>query len=58
MTGSSPGGGTPRWVKAFAIVGAVLVVLIVVALLAGHGPGRHASHGTGAPAPAAGAPPW
>ena len=36
--------GTPRWVKVFAIVGVVLVVLVVVALLAGHGPGRHMNH--------------
>jgi hypothetical protein len=33
--------GTPRWVKAFAVVGLVLVVLVIVALLGGHGPGRH-----------------
>lgn len=31
----------PRWVKIFAVVGALIVVLLVVALLAGHGPGRH-----------------
>jgi hypothetical protein len=28
-------------VKVFAVVGLVLVVLVVVALLAGHGPARH-----------------
>ena len=33
--------GTPRWVKVFAVVGVVLVVLVIVALLGGHGPGRH-----------------
>lgn len=33
--------GAPRWVKVFGIVGAVLVVLVVVMLLTGHGPGRH-----------------
>jgi len=36
--------GTPRWVKVFGIVALVLVVAIVVMLLAGigdHGPGRH-----------------
>ena len=35
--------GTPRWVKVFATVGIVVVVLLViVALLPGrHGPGRH-----------------
>jgi hypothetical protein len=31
----------PRWVKGFVIAGVVLVVLVVVMLLAGHGPGRH-----------------
>ena len=33
--------GTPRWVKAFGIVGGILVLLIIVMLLSGHGPGRH-----------------
>jgi hypothetical protein len=32
---------TPRWVKVFAVVGLVLVVVLIVALLGGHGPGRH-----------------
>jgi hypothetical protein len=32
---------TPRWVKVFAIIGVVLVLLIIVMLLTGHGPGRH-----------------
>lgn len=36
---------TPRWVKAFAIVAAILVVLLLVMVLTGiggpHGPGRH-----------------
>ncbi|WP_433064357.1 hypothetical protein [Dactylosporangium sp. CS-033363] len=36
---------TPRWVKAFAIAGAVLAVLVLVALLTGHGPGHHLHHG-------------
>ena len=31
----------PRWVKVFVVVGAVAVVLLVVALVSGHGPGRH-----------------
>jgi hypothetical protein len=35
----------PRWVKVFAIVGAVVLVLLVVMLLAGHGPGQHTGHG-------------
>jgi hypothetical protein len=37
---SSP--GTPTWVKVFAIVAGIVVVLFVVLLLAGrHGPSRH-----------------
>ena len=32
---------TPRWVKVFGIVGVVLVLLLVLMLLTGHGPGRH-----------------
>jgi hypothetical protein len=31
----------PRWVKVFGIIGLVLVLLMLVALLTGHGPGRH-----------------
>jgi hypothetical protein len=39
--------GTPRWVKAFGLIAAVLLVLLlVIALLTGgHGPGRHALSG-------------
>jgi hypothetical protein len=34
--------GTPRWVKVFAVIGLVLVLLFVIALVSGgHGPGRH-----------------
>lgn len=33
--------GTPLWVKVSGIIGGVLVTLIVVMLLTGHGPGRH-----------------
>ena len=43
--------GTPRWVKVFAIVVAVLAVLVVVVLLPGggpQGPGRHTSSRAGA----------
>ncbi len=34
--------GTPRWVKIFGLVAAIVIVLIVVMLLFGgdHGPGR------------------
>ena len=36
--------GTPRWVKVFALVAIVLVLLVVAVMLAiggEHGPGRH-----------------
>jgi hypothetical protein len=42
--------GTPRWVKAFAIVGFVLVVVFAVLHLAGNGLGGHGSHGARQPA--------
>jgi hypothetical protein len=63
MTESSPAQeterpGTPRWVKVFAIAGGVILVLVVVALLAGHGPGRHMHHGMANPAPAVSGPQW
>lgn len=37
-------GGMPRWVKVFAVIGAVLALVLVVGLVFGggeHGPGRH-----------------
>lgn len=42
--------GAPRWVKAFGVVGIFLVLLVVVVLVfgggpGGHGPGRHAPSG-------------
>ncbi len=40
-----PKTGTPRWVKVFAIVAVVAVLLFVVSQFVGgggHGPGRHA----------------
>jgi hypothetical protein len=39
--------GTPRWVKLFGIIAAVLVVAIVILALAGgdHGPSRHVPGG-------------
>jgi hypothetical protein len=48
--------GTPRWVKVFAIVALVAVLLLVVLLLVngGHGPSRH-TDGLGTQAPLAGA---
>ena len=40
-----PTAGPPRWVKVTGIITLVLVVLVLIALLAGgnHGPGRHQS---------------
>lgn len=40
---SHPGGqaGMPRWVKVSGVVLLVLAVLVVFALLSGHGPGMH-----------------
>jgi hypothetical protein len=41
-------GGTPRWVKAFAAVAAVLLLVAVVVKIVGggeHGPGRHSFTG-------------
>jgi hypothetical protein len=32
---------TPRWVKVFGAVAALVVLLVAVMLLTGHGPGRH-----------------
>ena len=46
--GSRPGSteeSTPRWVKVFGVVGLVLVLLMLIALLTGHGPGRHMPSG-------------
>ena len=33
--------GAPRWVKVFGIVAILVVLLIAIMLLTGHGPGRH-----------------
>jgi hypothetical protein len=33
--------GVPGWVKGFMVVGVVLLLLLVIMLLTGHGPGRH-----------------
>jgi hypothetical protein len=40
-TSSSSSAGTPLWVKVFAIAFLALVVLVVVMIAGGHGPGRH-----------------
>ncbi len=46
--------GTPRWVKVFAIVALLAVVLVVVLILTGrageHSPRRHAAAGDTTPA--------
>ena len=31
----------PRWVKVFAIIGAIVAAGVVVMLMTGHDPGRH-----------------
>ncbi len=43
---------TPRWVKVFGAVAAVVILLFLVLLLTGndHGPGRHLDGGQGRPA--------
>jgi hypothetical protein len=45
------GTGVPRWVKGFGLGGIVLLLLIVIMLLSGHGPGDH-MHGLGQLLPA------
>ena len=43
--------GAPRWVKVFAAIAVVAIVMVVVMLLAGgdHGPDRHTSGDPGGP---------
>lgn len=45
--------GTPRWVKVFAVIAVLAVVMVAVMLLTGgnHGPGRHSSGNAGAASP-------
>jgi hypothetical protein len=48
MAGPPSDAGTPRWVKVFGIILAIVVLLFVVMMLTGggkHGPGRHAPSG-------------
>jgi hypothetical protein len=44
--------GAPLWVKIFAVIAVVAVIMVAVMLLAGgdHGPGRHSSGDAGGPA--------
>jgi hypothetical protein len=45
-----PAPSTPRWVKVFGIIALVVVLLVAIMLISGHGPGRHmhgAMHGAG-----------
>ena len=49
MSGDDGAVRMPRWVKIVGGVAILLVVLLVVALLSGHGPGRHmGGHGASA----------
>jgi uncharacterized membrane protein len=50
---------TPRWVKVFAIIALVVVLLFVALLIApgSHGPGRHMSRDRTPPAQPGGQPP-
>lgn len=41
MVDPPPYPGLPRWVKISGIVGGLLLLLLVVAMFAGAGPGRH-----------------
>ena len=36
-----PAPSTPRWVKVFGIAFLVLVLLFIIMIASGHGPGRH-----------------
>ena len=45
---------TPRWVKVFGVIAIIVVLLFVILLLTGHGPGRHLPSGD---VPAGHAPP-
>jgi hypothetical protein len=39
----------PRWVKAFAAIGLLMVLVVLVILHGGHGPGAHVQHGVAPP---------
>ena len=58
--GATPFTGAPRWVKVFALIALVLLVLFLVVQLVGgdHGPGRHTGFGAALAAAARSASPW
>ena len=59
MTDENGAARTPRWVKIVGAVAVLFVVLLVVALLSGHGPGRHmGGHGASAPVAVGGVAGW
>jgi hypothetical protein len=51
---TAPSPGAPRWVKVSGIIGIVVVLMIAVMLLTGHGPQRHLHAGPGRHGPAVG----
>ena len=51
---TAPATGAPRWVKVSGIIGILVVLMIVVMLLTGHGPQRHLHAGPGRHGPAVG----
>jgi hypothetical protein len=56
-TGRRSNAATPRWVKAFGAVAAVLIALFAILHLAGRGFGGHGGmHGLGVHSPASDAP--
>ena len=36
-------GEMPRWVKVFALIGLLVLILVAIMLLTGHGPSQHLS---------------
>jgi hypothetical protein len=46
--------GAPRWVKVSGVIGILVVLMIVVMLLTGHGPQSHLHAGPGRHGPAVG----
>ena len=48
--GQEPMTGAPPWVKRVMITGAVLLIILALILLTGHGPARHTRAAPGEPA--------